>query len=81
MLGNRYTKYLVEVRDAEGNLDFEAEKVVKKEHPYLFSRQYFSIDNLCHYASYGQGRDKPTGPMDLGKFMKKIGVTFRPKTW
>lgn len=39
------------------------------------------IDELCYYASYGQGRDNPSGPLDLPAFMKSIGVTYRQKTW
>jgi hypothetical protein len=74
-------KYIIEVRDENGKLDFRREEEVRKQHPWLFARREYTIDDLCHYASYGQGRNKPSGPMELGKFMKKIGVDFRPKTW
>ena len=51
-------KYIIEVRDLEGNLDFELEKQTRVAHPYLFSQSTFTIDDLCHYASYGQGREQ-----------------------
>jgi hypothetical protein len=53
-------RFIIEVRDENGQLDFEAEKQKKKEHPYLFSKSTFSIDHLCYYMSYGQGRDNPS---------------------
>ena len=74
-------RFIIEVRDKDGNLDFETEKVKRKEHPYLFEKQEYTIDNLCYYASYGQGRDNPSGPMELGEFMNSIGITYRQKTW
>ena len=74
-------RYIIEVRDAKGHLDFDAEKTKRVEHSYLFSKQLFSIDNLCYYASYGQGRNNPTGPMQLKTFMDEIGITYRRKTW
>jgi hypothetical protein len=74
-------KYLVEVRDANGQLDFRKEEEVRKTHPFLFSKRDFTIDDLCYYASYGQGRNKPSGPMELPAFMKSIGASYRPITW
>ncbi len=74
-------QYIIEVRDEDGNLDFEKEKEVRKAHPYLFSKREFNIDNLCYYMSYGQGRDIPSGPMQLPAFMESIGVSYRQKTW
>lgn len=74
-------KYIIEVRDDEGHLDFEREKQVRTEHPYLFSKSEFTIDDLCHYASFGQRRNNPSGPYDIGKFYKSIGVTYRKKYW
>lgn len=76
-----HEKYIIEVRDESGQLDFAAEIEKKKEHPYLFSKREFSIDDLCYYASYGQGRDNPSGPMELFDFMKSIGISYRRKTW
>jgi hypothetical protein len=86
---NGYTRYIVEVRErggaggsTEGNsLDFVAEKLRRQEHPYLFSKQEFTIDNLCYYMSFGQGRDQPSGPMQLPAFMEEIGISYRVKTW
>ena len=75
------TKYIVEVRNADGSLDFANEPAVRKAHPYLFSKATFLIDELCYYASYGQDRNKPIGPMELPAFMKSIGATYRQKTW
>ena len=74
-------KFIIEVRDENGKLDFEKEKLKRIEHPYLFSKQTFSIDNLCYYASYGQGRHNPSGPGELGKFMESIGISYRQKYW
>jgi hypothetical protein len=70
-------RYLVEVRDSEGKLDFEGEDHAREAHPYLFSKEYFSIDELCYFASYGEGRNKGIGPMELPAFMKSIGVSYR----
>lgn len=76
-----YPKYIIEVRDSEGQLDFEAEKIKRKEHPYLFSKPEFTVDNLCHYMSFGQNRDNPSGPMKLPVFMGSIGISYRAKYW
>jgi len=78
---SQYTKFLIEVRDDNGKLDFKKEEEVRKAHPYLFSKPEFTIDQLCYYASYGQGRDNPSGPMELPIFMESIGVSYRMKTW
>lgn len=75
------TKYIIEVRDENGKLDFRKEDEVRKIHPYLFSKQTFTIDDLCYYMSYGQGRNKPSGPMQLPEFMKSISVSYRFKYW
>jgi hypothetical protein len=74
-------KYIIEVRDANGALDFRAEDVKRLEHPYLFSQREFTIDNLCYYMSFGQDRNKPSGPMDLPAFMDSIGISYRKKYW
>jgi hypothetical protein len=74
-------KYIIEVRDQDGKLDFVKEEIKKKEYPYLFSKPYFTIDQLCYYASYGQGRNNRIGPMKLGQFMSEIGICYRMKTW
>jgi len=75
------TKYLIEVRDDKGKLDFKKELEVRKNHPFLFSKQYFTIDDLCYYMSFGQGRNNPGGPTQLLVFMKSIGATYRIKYW
>ena len=77
---SKYERYIIEVRDKDGKLDFEKEKIKQKEHPYLFSKVEFSIDNLCYYMSYGQNRNNPSGPFQLGAFMESIGISFRKKT-
>jgi len=74
-------KYVVEVRDKNGRLNIELERQKKKEHPYLFSKRTFTIDDLCWYGSYGQDRNNPMGPMELPKFMKSIGILYREKYW
>jgi hypothetical protein len=74
-------KYIVEVRDANGQLDFKKEEEVRKAHPFLFSKREFTIDDLCYYASYGQGRNKPSGPNELPLFMESIGACYRRKYW
>jgi hypothetical protein len=76
-----FQEWIIEVRDSEGRLDPEAEKTKRKEHPFLFSKKTFRIDKLCWYASYGQGRSNPSGPMQLTEFMNSIGVSHRQKTW
>lgn len=73
--------YIIEVRNAEGSLDFRKEEEVRKAHPYLFSKSEFTIDELTWYASYGQGRNNPSGPAELPAFMKEAGATYRAKTW
>ena len=73
--------YIIEVRDSEGKLDFESERIKQKEHPFLFSKSEFSIDDLCYYMSFGQGRNQPSGPLELPAFMQSIGITYRAKTW
>ena len=74
-------RFIIEVRDETGTLNFEKEKEKKKEHPYLFSKPTFSIDELCYYMSFGQGRNNPSGPMQLSAFMLSIGISYRLKTW
>jgi hypothetical protein len=74
-------KYIIEVRDQDGKLDFGSQELRRKEHPYLFSKPEFTIDELCYYASYGQQRNNPSGPMQLGQFMNQIGISYRVKTW
>lgn len=74
-------KFIVEVRDQDGRLDFASEELRRKEHPFLFSKPEFTLDELCHYASFGQGRDNPTGPLTLNGFMAQIGICYREKTW
>jgi hypothetical protein len=76
-----HDRYIIEVRHADGSLDFDGELRKRKEHPYLFEKHHYSIDNLCYYASYGQGRNNPSGPMELPAFMASIGISYRKKTW
>ena len=73
--------YIVEVRNDQGQLDLSKEEQLRTEHPYLFTKPAFTMDELCHYASYGQGRNKPTGPLELGDFMQSIGISYRFKYW
>lgn len=73
--------YIIEVRDANGKLDFQAEWCMMAVHPFLFRKHEYTMDELCWWASYGEGRNKALGPMELGAFMKGIGVTYREKTW
>lgn len=74
-------RYIIEVRDEHGQLDFRKEEEKTKEHPYLFSKLTFSIDDLCRYMSFGQERNNPSGPLELPAFMESIGITYRLKTW
>lgn len=76
-----YQKFIIEVRDSEGRLDLSSEEIKRKEHPYLFHKSTFTIDELCYYASFGQGRHKPIGPFELKDFMDSIGITYRLKLW
>jgi len=73
--------YLVEARDAKGNLDFEKESQLMKAYPYLFSRRYFTIDDLAWWVSYGQPQLGPSGPSEARAFLASIGACIRPKTW
>jgi len=75
------TKFIIEARDDKGQLDFDLEREKRLEHPYLFSRGSFTLDNLCYYMSFGQKRDNPSEPMQLDEFMQSIGLTYRQKTW
>lgn len=81
MSHSSYQKFIIEVRDSEGKLDPSSEEVKRKEHPYLFHKSTFTIDELYYYASFGQDRHKPIGPFGLKDFMDSIGITYRPKTW
>jgi hypothetical protein len=74
-------KFIIEVRDENGKLDFKKEMEIRRIHPVLFNRHEYTLDELCHYASFGQGRNQPTGPLDLSKFFNPIGIFYRPKTW
>lgn len=74
-------KFIIEVRDSNGKLDFKKEREIRRIHPVLFQKSEFSIEELCHYASFGQGRNTPTGPLNLKDFFNPIGVFYRPKTW
>jgi len=74
-------KYIIEVRDENGKLDVKNEPKKKEEHPYLFSKDTYTIDDLCYYMSFGQGRNQPSGPSELETFMQDIGISFRQKTW
>lgn len=76
-----HTKYLVEVRDAKGQLDFKKEEEVRKAHPFLFSKMFFTIDELAWWVSYGEGRNQPSGPSEVRTFLANIGACIRPKTW
>jgi hypothetical protein len=41
-------RFIIEVRGEDDSLDFVAEKLRRQEHPYLFSKQEFTIDYLCY---------------------------------
>jgi len=74
-------QYIIEVRDKDNNFDFKKWEKQEKEHPYLFSKPTFSIDELCYFMSFGEDRDTPSGPLELAEFMKGIGISYRMKTW
>lgn len=77
-------KYIIEVRDENGQLDFKAERIRREEHPYLFQQETYTIDQLCYYMSYGRGQGclgRGAGPMELPAFMESIGISYRVKTW
>lgn len=78
---SRHDRFIIEVRDTRGKLDFEKEKVVREQHPYLFQRDAYSLDDLLRYVSFGQGRDKPISPKELPKYLKDMGVTARRIYW
>ena len=68
-------KYIIEVRDENGALNPELERELSEKYPEFFESEEFSIFNLCWLASYAGGRNKPLGPMELGDFMKSIGLS------
>lgn len=76
-----HKKYIIECRKEDGTLDFEREPELRKAHPFLFSKPHFSMDSLCWWMSYGEKRNKPSGPQELPAFMKSIGASYREKTW
>jgi hypothetical protein len=75
---NARTRYIVEAREPDGTLApmsrFDA-------HPYLRSRPTFTIDQLCWWASYGDGRNTPRGPAATFQFLRDLGLPAREKTW
>jgi len=73
--------YIVECRNYRGEIDLDKALEAKKNHPYLFSKEKYKLHDLCYYASYGQGRDDPTGPYGLDEFLTSCGVEARPITW
>ncbi len=74
-------KYIIEVRDHKGQLDFRKEEIIQRQHPYLFTQTEYTIDELTYYASYGQDRNNPVGPTEMGTFYKEIGISYRRKYW
>ena len=40
---NMEYNYIIEVRDSEGKLDFESERIKQKEHPFLFSKSIIRL--------------------------------------
>lgn len=78
----RTGEYMVECRHADGKLMTSKEsEEIRKKHPFLDQCRSFTMDELCYYMSYGQGRNQPSGPMDLPAFMESIGFTYRKVTW
>jgi hypothetical protein len=78
---NLRSLYLVEVRDASGILDFRKEDELRKVHPYLFSKQFFKIDELAYYVSYNKPNLGPSSPAQAVDYLKSAGFSIRPKTW
>ena len=76
------TRYIVEARTPDGRLaPLAVEQELRRRHPFLFSRPTFTIDELAHWVSYGQGRDQPSGPAQTFAFLAELGLPARPKTW
>jgi hypothetical protein len=73
--------YVIEVRDADGNLDRTREAELRKKHPFLFTKPAFSQEKLVYWASFGEGRNKPICALDMISFYEKIGFCLRLKTW
>lgn len=74
-------KYIISGTDDSKNWTFGGEQKKKEEHPYLFTKDEFTMNELCRYMSFGQGRDNPSGPMQLQAFMDSIGIIYRHKYW
>lgn len=74
-------KYIIEVRDSDGNFNPDLKRELSKKYPEFFESEEFTMFNLCWLASYAGGRNNPLGPMELGDFMKSIGLSYREKYW
>jgi hypothetical protein len=73
--------YLVEARDANGVLNPSEDYQIKKKHPFLASKMYFTKDELLYWASFGEGRNNPISAYKLGEFLLTLGLTYRHKYW
>jgi hypothetical protein len=78
---NPRARYIVEPRNGSHLASNEecAERYAR--HPYLRSKPTFSIDELCHWVSFGEGRNSPCGPSETFAFLQAIGLPAREKTW
>lgn len=75
------TRYIIEPRNGDHLVSDILAQQRRQAHPYLFSKDAFTIDELCHWVSFGEGRDNPCGPSETFAFLRSIGLPAREKTW
>jgi len=80
---SRRTRYIVEPRDPSTGrlLTGTAASGRWMRAPYLLSKTYFTIDELAHWVSFGEGRSKPCGPTETFAFLRELGLPAREVTW
>lgn len=74
-------RYIIEARNGPylaSSAECETRRIL---HPYLFSKASFAIDELCHWASFGESREQPCGPSETFAMLSAFGLPAREKTW
>lgn len=75
------TRYIIEARNGPYLASSAEEETRRILHPYLFSKPTFTILELCHWASFYEGRDKECGPSETFAMLTAFGLPAREKTW
>jgi hypothetical protein len=77
-----HDKFIVEARNEDGTLcSYEEETKRFNAHPFLKRKQYFTLDELVYWTSYGEGRNTPMGQDKAFEFLRSIGLPARYKYW